>query len=97
MSCIVDSQKSPINLFPSLFIIHSLPGTREHGLKCALTVPRVGNSDGTQDKSIIVDPLVNPSWSGSLVGIAEYDLADANQGETVLIKIETGNRCRLLH
>lgn len=43
------------------------------------------------DKATVVDPLATPSWSGTLVGIAEYDLADPNQGEMVLIKIETGN------
>jgi hypothetical protein len=43
------------------------------------------------DKATVVDPLATPIWSGTLVGIAEYDLADPNQGEMVLIKIETGN------
>lgn len=40
------------------------------------------------DKHEIVTPLSTPSWSGTLVGIAEYDIAGENNH--VLVKLETG-------
>lgn len=44
------------------------------------------------NKATTIDPSVTSSWSGRLVGIAEYGLAEPNRGETVLIKIETGTK-----
>jgi hypothetical protein len=40
------------------------------------------------DKSTTLDPFVTPSWSGRLVGLAEYDKAEGT--ENIIVKVETG-------
>lgn len=48
-------------------------------------------------KAMTFVPSASTGWSGRLVGIAEHDLAEPNQGEMVFDQDRNWNRRRLLH